>query len=87
MLIAQQTYDRSADLDPEEAADTYAQEMPADWPGMPEDPEPRDGELVLMLVDVVCLRHNGSKPTPDMVRGTVPVRGRITIRIAQGARR
>ena len=45
MLIALQSYDLAADLDPEDAADTYAQERPADSPGMPDDPEPRDGEV------------------------------------------
>jgi hypothetical protein len=38
MLIALKTYDMAADLDPEEAADTCAQERLADSPGMPGDP-------------------------------------------------
>ena len=42
---ALQTHDLAADSEPEDAADTYAQERPADSPGMPDDPEPRDGEV------------------------------------------
>ena len=45
MLLAFQAYDQAADLDPEEAADTHAQERPTDRPGLSGDPEPRDGQL------------------------------------------
>ena len=37
-----------------------------------------------MLVDVVCLRHNGDKLPPDVIAATTPVRGDLTLENLRG---
>ena len=37
-----------------------------------------------MMVDVVCLRHNGDKLPPDVIAATTPVRGDLTLENLRG---